>query len=118
MIVVLVWVSRRGARTDLTRAATIGWGGWLLVTAAVISFSQGIIHEYYTVALAPAIGALVGIGAMALWSHRQYLWARITTAGLIAGSAVWAAALLGRSADFLPWLAPLVLIGGLWPPPG
>jgi 4-amino-4-deoxy-L-arabinose transferase-like glycosyltransferase len=31
---------------------------------------KGTIHPYYTVALAPAIGALVGIGAVLLWRHR------------------------------------------------
>ena len=31
---------------------------------------QGIIHPYYTVALAPAIGALVGIGGVGLWQSR------------------------------------------------
>ena len=41
------------------------WGGWLLVTAATFSFMAGIFHAYYTVALAPAIAALVGIGALA-----------------------------------------------------
>src|SRR6202035_909420 len=55
------------ARTDRTREAALLWGGWLLVTAAVFSFMSGIIHPYYTVALAPAIGALVGIGAVMLW---------------------------------------------------
>ena len=110
---VLLWVSRRGSRTDLTRAAVLGWGGWLLVTAAVISFSQGIIHEYYTVALAPAIGALVGIGSAALWARRGQLWARIAAAAIVLGSAWWAFILLGRSADFAPWLRPLVLGGGM-----
>ena len=43
-------------------------GGWLVVTAAVFSLGQGIIHPYYSVALAPAIGALVGIGA---WIDRR-----------------------------------------------
>ncbi len=113
MIAVLLWVSRRSPRTDLTRAATLGWGGWLLVTAAVISFSQGIIHEYYTVALAPAIGALVGIGGVALWSARTHLWARLAGAAIVAGSAWWSTVLLGRSASFVPWLAPAVLVGGL-----
>ena len=28
---------------------------------------SGIVHPYYTVALAPAIGALVAIGGRALW---------------------------------------------------
>ena len=113
MIGVLLWTSRSGARTDLTRAAAIGWGGWLLVTAAVISFGQGIIHEYYTVALAPAIGALVGIGAMTLWVQRDHLWARLTAAALVVGSASWAAVLLGRSPAFVAWLPPIVLSGGL-----
>ena len=63
----LLWISRATARTDRTRAAALLWGGWLLVTAAVFSFMSGIIHPYYTVALAPAIGALVGIGAVMLW---------------------------------------------------
>jgi len=49
-------------------------GGWLLVTAAVFSFSSGIIHTYYTVALAPAIAALVAIGAVMLWQERGHLW--------------------------------------------
>ena len=38
------------------------WGGWLLVTDLVFSFMSGIFHAYYTVALAPAIAAVVGIG--------------------------------------------------------
>ncbi len=113
MIGVLLWVSRRAGRTDRTRSATIAWGGWLLVTAAVISFSQGIIHEYYTVALAPAIGALVGIGSLALWTFRRQKWARITAAAVVAGSAWWAWVLLGRSGDFASWLRPLVLGTGL-----
>ena len=113
MIAVLLWVSRRGRRTDLVRAATIGWGGWLLVTAAVISFSQGIIHEYYTVALAPAIGALIGAGGAALWAHRWQLWARVTAATLLAGTAWWASTLLARSSGFVPWLGPVLLLGGL-----
>jgi 4-amino-4-deoxy-L-arabinose transferase-like glycosyltransferase len=43
------------------------WGGWLLVTAGVFSYMNGIIHAYYTVALAPALAAVIGIGAVALW---------------------------------------------------
>jgi 4-amino-4-deoxy-L-arabinose transferase-like glycosyltransferase len=113
MMAVLLWVSRRGRRTDLTRAAVLGWGGWLLVTAAVVSFGQGIIHEYYTVALAPAISALVGIGSAALWAHRAAPWARLSAATIVAVSTWWASVLLGRSPSFLPWLRPLVLIGGL-----
>jgi hypothetical protein len=34
------------------------------------AYMQGTIHPYYTVALAPAIGALVGTGSVLLWRHR------------------------------------------------
>ena len=46
------------------------WGGWLLVTGLTFSFMAGIIHPYYTVALAPAVGALVGLGVVTLWRDR------------------------------------------------
>ena len=52
----------RAARTDRRRAGLLLWGGWLLVTGLIFSFMSGIFHAYYTVALAPAVGALVGIG--------------------------------------------------------
>jgi 4-amino-4-deoxy-L-arabinose transferase-like glycosyltransferase len=113
MIAVLLVTSRRGPRTDLTRAAVLGWGGWLVITAAVISFSAGIIHEYYTVALAPAIGALVGIGAVTLWARRDRLWARLVLAAVLAGTAWWSTVLLARSTGFVGWLGPVVLVGGL-----
>ena len=53
-------------RTDRTRAALLLWGGWLVVSGLVFSLSAGVIHTYYTVALAPAIAALVAIGAASL----------------------------------------------------
>ena len=55
------------------RAGLTLWLGWLLVTGLTFSFMAGIFHPYYTVALAPAIGALVGIGALVLWQHRDSL---------------------------------------------
>ena len=57
------------------RASMVLWGGWLIVTGVVFSLAQGIIHPYYTVALAPAIGAIVGIGGGFMWSRRSALWA-------------------------------------------
>ncbi len=49
------------------RVSLLLWGGWLVVTAVVFSFMDGIIHAYYTVALAPALAGVIGIGAVALW---------------------------------------------------
>jgi 4-amino-4-deoxy-L-arabinose transferase-like glycosyltransferase len=43
------------------------WGTWLVITAGVFSYMNGIIHPYYTVALAPAVAAIIGIGAVTLW---------------------------------------------------
>jgi 4-amino-4-deoxy-L-arabinose transferase-like glycosyltransferase len=106
-------VSRTAARTDRTRASMLLWGGWLLMTSLVFSFMQGIFHAYYTVALAPAIGALVGIGAVTLWRRREHPAAGATLALSLAVTACWSYVVLHRSADFVPWLAPLVLVVGL-----
>ena len=65
-----IWVTWRGPRTDSARASLIIFGGWLLSTGITFAYMQGTIHPYYTVALAPAIGALVGIGSVLLWRHR------------------------------------------------
>ena len=102
-------VRAKAPRTDLTRAALVIWGGWLVVAGAVFSFSQGIIHTYYTVVLAPPIAALVGIGAAMAWRHRRSLWARGLAAGVTLGTAVWADVLLDRTPNWAPWLRPLIL---------
>lgn len=112
-IVVIGATRWRAPRTDIVRAAGIAWGGWLLVTAAVFSLGQGVIHTYYTVALAPAIAALVGIAGHQLWLVRHRLWARLVTAGAIALTAVWSFALLDRTPSWSPWLRWLVLVTGL-----
>jgi 4-amino-4-deoxy-L-arabinose transferase-like glycosyltransferase len=103
----------RAPRTDLRRAALLTWGSWLLVTGLTFSFMAGIFHAYYTVALAPAIAALIGIGGGLLWQRRDQVWARIVLGLTLAGTAVWSFVLLDRSADFLPWLRWLVLGAGL-----
>ena len=112
-LVALLWLSRSAPRTDRTRAAAVLWGGGLLVTTVVFSFAQGIIHEYYAVALAPAIGALVGIGATTLWSRRAKVGWRLCLAVIVATTAVWSFVLLDRSASWLPWLRLVALGGGL-----
>ena len=80
-LVVLLAGMWRAPRTDGKRAAVLIWGSWLVVTGLVFSFAQGIIHPYYTVALAPAIGALVGIGVVWTWARRELLLARLSLAG-------------------------------------
>ena len=89
------------------------WGGWLVVTAATFSFMAGIFHAYYTVALAPAIGALVGTGAWLLWQHRTSLVASGVASAAVSLTTVLSFFLLGRTSDFLPWLRWVVLFAGL-----
>ncbi|HEX4017771.1 MAG TPA: glycosyltransferase family 39 protein [Frankiaceae bacterium] len=109
----LLWMSRRMPRTDGRRAALILWGSWLLVTGLVFDFMGGIFHPYYTVALAPAIGALVGIGAVSLWKAHHLFTARAVLAAGIGAGAIWAYLLLQRTSSWHPWLRFAVLMVGL-----
>ncbi len=106
----LAWLSWRSPRTDKTRAAALLWGGWLVVTGVVFSYMSGIIHPYYTVALAPAIAALAGIGAVALWRIRSTWAARVILASTLLITAAWAWVLLDRSAGWFPWLRVAIAI--------
>jgi 4-amino-4-deoxy-L-arabinose transferase-like glycosyltransferase len=94
---------RRHARTDAKRAAYLMWGLWLVIHAVVFSFMSGIIHSYYAVAMAPAIGALVGGGLVELWRVRERVrWGGIALAVAVAGSAILAWRLLERTPAFTP----------------
>jgi 4-amino-4-deoxy-L-arabinose transferase-like glycosyltransferase len=109
----LLWLSRRMPRTDGRRAALILWGSWLVVTGLVFDFMSGIFHPYYTVALAPAIGALVGIGAVSLWKARHMFAARAVLAAGIGAAAIWSYELLHRTSSWNSWLRFFVLLAGL-----
>ena len=100
-------------RFDRTRASIVLWGTWLVVMGGVFSYSQGMVNAYYTVALAPAVGALVGVGANALWSRRYQRQARWVMGGAVALTAVWAFNLLDRDAPWAPWLRDSILVVGL-----
>ncbi|MCB1017519.1 MAG: glycosyltransferase family 39 protein, partial [Acidimicrobiales bacterium] len=125
------WLARRpvagstgpfGAdRLRLTRAGWMLWGTWALVSLVVFSRAEGIFHPYYTVQLAPAVAALAGAGALALWQlgrrHRALGWLLPATVVVTAGVAVL---ILRRTPDFAPYLPLLVMAGaalaaaGLW----
>ncbi|BCM68193.1 hypothetical protein EASAB2608_03527 [Streptomyces sp. EAS-AB2608] len=106
-------VATRGLRrTSVTRASFLVWGGSLLTTMAVFSYMAGIFHQYYTVALAPYLAAVTGMGAGLLWERRREQWASIVLAASVVAAAAWGYVLLDRTPDHLPWLKWLVLIGG------
>ncbi|WP_330265853.1 glycosyltransferase family 39 protein [Streptomyces griseorubiginosus] len=105
--------TRKLKRTSVTRASFLVWGGSLLITLVVFSFMAGIFHQYYTIALAPYIAAVVGMGAGILWEKRAGTWASLTLAAAVVAGAAWGYVLLNRTPDYLPWLRWLVLVGGL-----
>lgn len=113
LLVAGLWLTRKATRTDSARAAFVAWGGALIMTAAVFSFMAGIFHQYYTVALAPYVAAIVAMGVTVLWEERGAWWPRAVLAGTVVATVVWAYVLLGRTPDYLPWLRWAVPAGGI-----
>jgi 4-amino-4-deoxy-L-arabinose transferase-like glycosyltransferase len=113
LLVVGIVVLWRRPRVDGTRAVVLLLGGTLVVTGLAFSFGAGIIHPYYSVALAPAIGGLVGAGSWLLWERRAALWARIVAAVVVLGTTWWSVTLMSQATDFLPWLRVVVVMAGV-----
>ncbi|GAB3581241.1 hypothetical protein GCM10027579_09070 [Calidifontibacter terrae] len=113
LLVMGIVLRGRAPRTDLRRAALIVMGGWMVVTALTFSFMAGIFHAYYTVALAPSIAAVVGMGGVIAWERKDELIGAITLAAATAVTAIWGFVLLTRVTDYGQWLRYLVLIVGL-----
>jgi 4-amino-4-deoxy-L-arabinose transferase-like glycosyltransferase len=109
---VLLAVTIRKRRTDRERAGLLLWGGSLVCIGLTISLGQGIIHPYYTVALAAPLGGLVGIATMGLWERRSTWAGRLGLAGALAATVWWGYVLLGRTANWFPALRPFVLVAG------
>jgi len=109
-LIVGLWTTRRAPRTDRTRAALLLWGGWLVVTGLVFSLASGIIHTYYTVALAPAIAAVVAIGTCALCRARHQIRARFVLALGVVVTSTWAWILLDRTPQWESWLRALIAL--------
>ncbi len=113
LLAVGLFLRSRMPRTDLRRAAYVVWGGWLLVTGLTFSFMAGIFHAYYTVALAPAVAALVGMGAVEAWEKRHHPVATIALSAATAAASVWGFVLLTRTTAYGSWLRIGVLAIGL-----
>ena len=109
-LVAAVMLTRGARRTSATRTGLMLWGGWLLVTALVFDYMKGIVHPYYTVALAPAIAGLIGVGATTAWRHRQQLGGSLALAAITATAGGWSFVLLSRNASWHPALRWTILI--------
>ncbi|MEV0371145.1 glycosyltransferase family 39 protein [Streptomyces sp. NPDC050636] len=129
--VCVLWRARRAHAAEEAgeRAEFLVWGGALLMTFATFSFMSGIFHQYYNIALAPYIAALVGMGGTLLWRRAGCRRvappsggggratggriAPLVLAVTVAATAGWSYVLLNRSPDWLPWLRWTVLALGL-----
>jgi 4-amino-4-deoxy-L-arabinose transferase-like glycosyltransferase len=91
----------RGEKAVLTMFA-----GWLLVSASVFSYMSGMVHPYYTVAMAPAVAGLAGLGAVWGWRSRTGWDGRMALASMTVSTAAWSSILLHRNTfgpAWLPW---------------
>ncbi len=122
-LVVLAVVAVQGVRgmtakrpgDPARRAGWFAWGGWLLITALVFSYAQGIWHPYYTTMLAPAIAAISAAGLARFW--RAYRgdggveWLLLPAA--VALTATWAFVLASRDPSWQGWARWAVLAAGV-----
>lgn len=102
-----------GAAARGDRAALVLWGLWLIVMGGLFSAGGGLVNPYYTVALAPCLGGLIGVGGSVLWRHRRERLSELVVAGAVALTSVWSFDLLDRSKPWLPALRGCVLGAGL-----
>ncbi len=109
------WHARR-LRWPLRRhhAALLLWAAWLAPQVIFFSFA-GLFHRYYLEMLSPAIAALVGAGAAALWDdYRRPGWR-----GWLLSVVLWlgAAAQVALLAHFPEWrlrlAAPIAILCGV-----
>ena len=108
----VIWLLRRAPRRNKERVGVLLWLGWLLIHIVIFSMTSGTIHPYYVVAMAPALAALVGIGAPYIW---QAYTRRTKVAWIlplsIALTTILSIIMLGYS-NYWPWLMWLVMIAG------
>jgi 4-amino-4-deoxy-L-arabinose transferase-like glycosyltransferase len=107
-------LGRGRQRRDPRLALLIVLGGWLLVEAAVLSLSKGIVHPYYISALGPGVAAMFGAGtyAFAQFAKRRD-WRLLLLLAAVAATVPVQLHLLHK-AHYMAWFtAPLVLAATL-----
>ena len=98
---------RAGAETHATRTAgaLALFGSWLVINTLVFSFMAGIYHDYYTVALAPAIGGTLALGSVAAWTHRRTWLGRGALGVAAVATGAWGIALASVAGGIYLWIS-------------
>jgi 4-amino-4-deoxy-L-arabinose transferase-like glycosyltransferase len=93
--------------------ALVLWGGWLLTCVVFFSIVSGIFHSYYAIMLAPALGAMVGIGFSQLWFWKDTKWAGIVLAVSATITIAYQFFAASQYGEFSWWLLAVGLLLGL-----
>jgi 4-amino-4-deoxy-L-arabinose transferase-like glycosyltransferase len=91
VLVAIVAAAYLALRRRLSRVEAAGfttWTVWFVVCTLVFSYMTGMVHPYYTIALAPAAGALIGLAAVL---------SRSAAIAMVVAAAAWAIVLLHRA---------------------
>ncbi|EHB55672.1 glycosyl transferase family 39 [Mycolicibacterium rhodesiae JS60] len=91
VLVAIVAAAPLALRRRLNRIEAAGfttWTVWFVVCTLVFSYMTGLVHPYYTIALAPAAGALIGLAAVL---------SRSAAIAMVVAAAAWAIVLLHRA---------------------
>jgi len=92
-------------------AAVVLWSTWFWLYAIVFSEAKGIFHSYYTSALAPAVGALVGIGTVAaVRTIRRNPEASLAVATIVGLTIAVQRLITNRAPDYHAWAQPAMEI--------
>jgi 4-amino-4-deoxy-L-arabinose transferase-like glycosyltransferase len=104
---------RTPRRRDPLLACTIVFGVWLLAEYLVLSTSKGIVHPYYVSALAPSVGAMSGLGLVALarLSRGPNRAIGIGVALLAIAASAGVQVVLMHRMGYRVWFVPVLLIG-------
>ncbi len=105
--------SERPRRRDPLLACTIVFAVWLLVEYVILSTSKGIVHPYYVSALAPGVGAMSGLGVVALarLSRGPHRLIGILISLLAIGATVGVESVLMHRMGYRLWFIPILLVG-------
>ena len=109
-LVAVIALRGRLPRTDIVRAGAILFGAWLIVDGLVLSYMKSNPHPYYSLAIAPPIAGLVGIGVVECWRQRHRAAAVVGLAAIVAAAGVWGFVLMERQSSWLPGIAWTALV--------